>query len=91
MEVKKSSLRKLVLTKPINGKQHAILAERPTSIPNRSICLLSVLGGGGDYSLWLVEVDEAGENMYLWPYEGTDTQELIIEMLEEFLETAFDE
>jgi len=83
-------LTKLIITKPINGKEHAILAGKPTSIPNRGIYLLSALGEKPDYSLWLIEVDADGKNMSLWPYEGTDTEELINQLFDEFVETAFD-
>jgi len=84
------NLTKLVITKPINGKQHSILAGKPTSIPNRGIYLLGSKGEEKDYSLWLIELNEDGENADLWPYEGDDTEELIQELLEEFIATAFD-
>jgi len=73
-----------------NGKTYAILAGKSTSIDNRSIYLLNALGEEPDYSLWLVEVDNYEKKMSLWPYEGTDTEELIKQLLEEFLETAFE-
>jgi hypothetical protein len=47
-----------------------------------------------DYSLWLVEPnDDDKEKVDMWPYEGPDDRknELIIELLEEFVATAFDE
>jgi len=52
--------------------------------------LLSALGEEADYSLWLIEVDDAEQKMELWPYVGTDTDELIKELLEKYIETAFD-
>ena len=73
----------------LNGKKYAILTGKPTPLPNRSIYLLSALGEETDYSLWLVEIDEDGQNMSLWPYEGTNTNALIKQLLEEFIETAF--
>jgi hypothetical protein len=78
--------RKLIL----NGKWHAFLAEKPTPIPNRSIYLLSTLGKEPDYSLWLIETDEDEQNFSLWSYEGTDSKELIMELVEEFIATALD-
>jgi hypothetical protein len=74
----------------LHGKEYAILAGKPTPIPNRSIYLLNVLGKEPDYSLWFIEIDDDEQNIRLWPYEGTDTKELIKELLEEFIATAFD-
>jgi len=82
-------LTKLVITKLINVKEHAILAGKPTSIPNRGIYLLSSQGEEKEYSLWLIELSEDGQNADLWPYEDTDTEELIEELWEEFVATAF--
>ena len=75
----------------LHGKKYAVLAGKPTPIPNRSIYLLSALGEEQDHSLWLVEPSDDDDNKIdLWPYEGTDTKELIIELMEKFIETAFD-
>ena len=87
------NLTKLVITKPINGKQYSILAGKPTSIPNRGIYLLGAKGEKHEHtscSLWLIELSEDGQNADLWPYEGDDTEELIEELWEEFVATAFD-
>ncbi|MCL2444282.1 MAG: hypothetical protein FWD13_12575 [Treponema sp.] len=84
------NLTKLNITKPINGKQHSILAGKPTSIPNRGIYLLSSQDEEKEYSLWLIETDDDIQKMELWPYEGTDSEELIKELLEKFIETAFE-
>jgi len=74
----------------MQGKKYYILAGKPTAIPNRGIYLLSSQGEEKEYSLWLIETDNDNQKMELWPYEGTDTEELIQELLEEFIATAFD-
>ena len=74
----------------LNEKKYAILTGEPTSIKNRSIYLLSAFGEEPDYSLWLVEIDENEQKASFWPYDGTDTEKLIKQLLEEFLETAFE-
>ena len=75
----------------LNGEKYAILAEKSTPIPNRSICLLSSLNKEQDYSLWLVEISDDEKSMDLRPYEGTDIDDLKKQMLEDFIETAFNE
>ena len=82
-------LNKLDITMP-NGK-YAILAEKPTPLPNRSICLLSALGEEVDYSLWLAELSDDKKELHLWPYEGDDSKDLMLEMMEDFVATAFDD
>jgi hypothetical protein len=82
------NLKNKILT--LHGKKYCILAGKPTPIPNRSIYLLNVLSKEPDYSLWFTEIDDGEQNIRLWPYEGTDTKELIKELLEEFIATAFD-
>jgi len=74
----------------IHGKKYFIKAGKPTTIPNRSVYLLSALGDEVDYSLWLVEIEDDGQNASFWLYEGTDADKLIKELLEEFIETAFE-
>jgi hypothetical protein len=78
---------------PIHGKKYQVLAGKPTALPNRILYLLSAEGGGTDYSLWLAEPDDNDEEkVHMWPYKGPDAgkDELIKELLEDFLEHAFD-
>ena len=82
------NLKKRILT--LHGKEHGILAGKPTEIPNRSIYLLRKLKEERDFSLWLIETSEDKQKIDLWPYEGTDSEELIEELWEEFVATAFD-
>ncbi|MCL2244315.1 MAG: hypothetical protein FWC03_07585 [Treponema sp.] len=73
-----------------DGRTYCFLSSKPVeSISNRSICLLNVLEGEADYSLWLMETD-GEEDAFFWPYKGSDTLDLIKELLEKFIETAFD-
>jgi hypothetical protein len=79
----------------LKGKQFCILAGKPIpSRPNRTLYLLSAKDEEADYSLWLVEPDDNdGERVDMWPFEGPETEkkELIMELLEDFIEHAFDE
>jgi hypothetical protein len=75
----------------LEGKRYAVLAGKPIpSRPNRTLYLLSAIGEEVDYSLWLAESDNDGVDM--WPYEGLDERknELIKELIEDYLEHAFD-
>jgi tetratricopeptide (TPR) repeat protein len=77
----------------LKGKWQAILAGKPTSIPNRRIYLLNPVDEEVAYSLWLIEVDDDNEEIiHLWPYECPDAEklELTKELMEEFVATAFD-
>ena len=53
------------------------------------------MGKEPDYSLWNVEfsdeADNAGNNVVLWPYDGADSEDLKKQLLEDFIEHAFDE
>jgi len=74
-----------------DGQVYCFLASKPVEeISNRSICLLSLRDEKSNYSLWLMEIEDK-EIAYFWPYEGDDSRELIIELLEKFLETALDD
>ena len=55
----------------------------------KRICLTNNMGGEPGYSLWNVEISENG-NFSMSPYEGTDSDELICELLEDFIENAFE-
>ncbi|MDR0312326.1 MAG: tetratricopeptide repeat protein [Treponema sp.] len=86
-----AKLRKLDIK--LKGKWYSILAGKPTSIPNRRIYLLSARDEEYDYSLWLIEIDDDNEEIiHSWPYECPDAEklELLKELLEEFIATAFD-
>jgi len=72
-----------------DGRKFCFLSSKPVEqIENRSICLFNVLGKEANYSLWLME-EEGDGNVSFWPYEGDDTNDLLIELLESYIETAF--
>jgi hypothetical protein len=84
----------------LEGKRRYILGSKPADVPNRSICLLSTMSEDGEYSyspkdreytLWNIEGSDEGENVYLWPYKGEDSDALIIELMKDFLDNAFQE
>jgi len=76
----------------LNGQRHCFLAGTPTDDPQICIYLLNTMDGQANYSLWNVEFleDEEG-NIELSPYEGADRNKLLKQLLETFLETAYDD
>jgi hypothetical protein len=55
----------------------------------KSIYLLNPVGKEPYYSLWYVEI--LGDKIKFSPYKGSDSEDLIDELLEKFVETVFDE
>ena len=44
-----------------------------------------------NYSLWNIEIVDADKETFeMWPYEGADSTDLIKELMEDFLEHAFE-
>jgi len=76
----------------LNGQKYYFLGGTPTDDPKISVYLLNTMDGQQNYSLWNVEFleDEEG-NIELSPYEGADSNKLLKQLLETFLETAYDE
>jgi hypothetical protein len=72
------------------GNKFHVLAGKEVKFHARSIWLLSSDGEKPDYSLWIFEPTDEGK-IAMWPYEGTDYNDLVKELLELFIETAFDE
>lgn len=57
----------------------------------RSIYLVIPLNDeDGKHSLLNVEFKE-GDGFDIWPYKGADSDEIMLELLEEYLATAFDD
>jgi hypothetical protein len=72
-----------------NGKEFYVMSGKEVEFNNRSIWLLNAIDEKPDYSLWIFEPTEEGE-IALWPYEGTNYNDLIYELMELYIETAFD-
>jgi len=72
------------------GRQFAALAGIPTANPKRCIYLLRSMDEKKEKTLWNVEVLDEEENIRMWPYDGADSEELTIRLLELHLKTAFD-
>jgi len=92
-------MRKMLRNKDVTIKEqkYAILEGKPSTNPKRSIWLMNVMEKDKkDYSLWYVESknvekDDDDGKISMWPYDGhEDHEELIKELLEKFLEHAFD-
>ena len=77
-----------ILSHP-NGKKYYILAGKPIEGSNISIYLLSNTEKEGDYLLCNIEYMGDGD-FDLWPYKGNNEIELTKELLEEFIETAYE-
>ena len=84
------SLKNKIITHP-DGTEYHILAAKIVSDGKRNICLLTpVEKHENDYSLWYFE--DVDDKYYdYWPYKGDDSENLLIELLEYFVETALDE
>jgi len=72
----------------LNGKSYHILTSRPTSNPGVSVYLFSGSFTEPDYSLWNVEIKNEG-SFALWPYEGDDYDDLVMELGQAYLYNAF--
>jgi len=74
-----------------DGQQYYIAGEKSTDDPQRRICLLNPLDKEPDYKLWNVAFsdDEEGKVKF-WPYDGADSNDLIIQLLEDLVEHAFE-
>jgi hypothetical protein len=84
----------------LEGKQRYILSSKPTDVPNRSIYLLNTMSENGEYSyspkdleytLWNIEGPDESGMLHVWPYKGADSDALIIALLEDYLDNAFQE
>ena len=80
-------LKKKNITWP-DGRVYCILAGKPVGDGKKSVYLLNPEGTEPDYSLWYIEI--FGDEVELSPYKGSDSEDLIIELAEKFLENAFD-
>jgi len=74
----------------IGQNEYYIHCGKPTDNPNVSIYLLSNMEQEYDYSLWYLETLNEHE-FKLYPYEGEDYNELLLELMEDFLEHVFDD
>jgi len=75
-----------------NGQQYYISSGKPTDNHNIGIYVLNVMGQEDpDFSLWYIETldDEEFGEIRMWPYDGADSDELLKELMEDFLKTAF--
>jgi len=85
------TLRKKVLPGS-NGQGLAFLAGKVISDDGkRSVYLTNHLSEGDpNYLLWNVETtDEEKGTLEIWPYKGENTEALIKELMEDFIENAF--
>jgi hypothetical protein len=78
-----------IMTHP-NGNRYHILAGKPVDDSKRSVYLLDSSNKDADYSLWYFEKLNDQE-FEMWPYNGNDNEELILELMDKFVQTAFDE
>ena len=82
-----------ILPRP-DGTKYFILGTKQLK-GNRGVCLMnSVLepNKDPDYSMWNIKVDENNDkHIQLWPYRGKDSEELKIEILQKYVETAFED
>ena len=80
------SLRNRNYTHP-NGKTYYFMASKPTDDEKIEIYLANSSTKEVDHSLWYIKNLDDG-NFLMAPYDGDDTKELIMELVEKFLENA---
>jgi ankyrin repeat protein len=73
-----------------NGPGQHILSGKPTDNPRVSVYLLSNIEKKNDYSLWNIEISEDEASFKMWSYEGDDYEDLKYQLLDDYIETAFD-
>jgi len=72
-----------------DGKTFYFMTSKPTGDGEKEIYLVNSSSKETDYSLWYVKfIDD--EQFSMAPYDGDDTKELIMELTEKFLETAWE-
>jgi hypothetical protein len=72
-----------------DGKKLYFLAGVPVENSDKQIWLTNTTGTEANYSLWYTFIDE-DENVNMEPYKETDSEYMLIKLLELFLETAYD-
>ena len=88
----------------LNGKRYAFSSGKPyPDNPKKFVyvvskmdeeppdCPLNRLGEKADYFLWNVEFTDEEGNMDVWPYEEDNSRALMKELLEDYVEHAFDD
>jgi len=86
-------LKNKIFNHPSDGHEYYVLGGIPIAYPKRGILLFNGAGdkpgSKPDYSLWNVEFEDDGENFNIWPYDGSDSKDLVEQILADFLEAAF--
>ena len=81
---------KVIKAGVIGQNEYHLLSGKPTDNPNISIYLLINMEQKQDFTLWYLET--LNENKFsLRPYKGEDYDELLLELMEDFVEHAFDD
>jgi len=73
----------------LNGQKYIGLTAIPTDNPKRCIYLLRRMDDKTN-SLWNIEFLDDEGNADMWPYDGADSEELLIQLLELHVETGLD-
>ena len=88
-EKNKKRLKDKVIPMPPDGQELAVLAGKPIDDGKRGLYLFSPPGEG---RYFLKYVEAIGDTQFkISPYEGADTEELILELSEKYVATAYDE
>jgi len=73
-----------------DGQKLYFMTSKPIEDGKRYIYLTDTEGTEDDYSLWYVEPKE-NDDIVMSPYKGADSADLKRELMELFVETAFEE
>ena len=83
----KMKYRNRIITFP-DGRQFITLSRKSTANPKLFIYLMRSRDEEHNSSLWNFEFEECNINM--WPYDGADSDFLLLELLEDHVEHAFE-
>ena len=84
------NLKNNILRMP-NGQKLYFLESKPIDNGKKKIYLVSTtVGTEKNYSLIYVEFVNDNKNVKMWPYEETDSEDLMLELKEKFLENPFE-
>jgi len=73
-----------------NGHKYKVLVGIPTSSPKKGICLLRRQDEKKEDSLWNIEfIDDKGMTE-MWPYDGADSEEWMLQLLNLYVKTGLD-
>ena len=75
---------KIIKSGVLGPDQYYILGTKPIDNSDESLCLLKTIEKKSEYSLWYLTL-EGDTTINLSPYKGPDYEDLVLEMLKDFV------